>query len=177
MSTLYVANTTHQVFRWFYRLDFSIGQSELQAKIRPPREQPIAPGRQERIPGDLHIGQIEELVSQLTDFGAVSFDEVKRCDKAKVIPLIWSVEKPISKAAIEYILDHNKKVLREQGKRRREMAAIVSSESLAEKLINEPRVFDVEFEEIDTGEVERKEPLLAEGFHVDRSGETRSRQE
>jgi hypothetical protein len=169
LSALYVANTTNQIFRWFYRLDFSIGQSELQAKIRPPREQPIAPGRQERIPGDLHIGQIEELVSQLTDFGAASFDEIKRYAKDKVIPLIWSVDKPVSKAAIEHAFDHNKNVLREQGRKRREMAAIVSSESLAEKLVNEPRAFDVEFEEIDTGEVERTEPLLAEGFHVDRT--------
>lgn len=169
---LYVANTTAQHQTVYYRTDFPAD-----GRFSPPRQQPIAPGKQIVLGGDLpSMDTIEALVRQITRYGAVAASEAK--NSKRVVPYVWNAEKPVPLAILQHVVRSNASLKIEEGRQRRQRAAVGMNEAV-QKIVHEQfaaaaipaeptdRVeFGIEQEE----QTEAGEKRIEEGFRVRRDG-------
>lgn len=124
---LYIANCTRQNRIVCYRLDFDQqGKPELRAQFQPAKQQPIDPGRQAMIGGDFHIRQIEDIVAQLARYGMVGVKDV--ATNKKMAPMVFNVDAPVPAEVMRRVSSSNAELLIEQGKMRRQRAAIRSND-------------------------------------------------
>jgi hypothetical protein len=164
MSRLYVANTTAHNQLFYYRLDFNVdGNPDLTMRLRMPNRQDIPSGTQLPIGRkDLHISQVNEIISQLELMGAVAVADVRR-SKA-FIPYVYSVDKPASQVSLDFVVAHNKGEKWKEGEIRRAQAAVAANDILARTVEELPVKFEVEIEQLETPPGEK---TIAEGFRVD----------
>lgn len=166
---LYVANLTLHRQDIHYRLDFvdDKGPSRRGA-APPPRKQSIEKGRQVCIGGDLHISQVEDIVSQLSRYGMIGEADLPQLRGKRYVPYVYNLDKHVSVAAMRAVAAHNKGVKLDEGADRREKAALAANEALVSKIMDEePPKFEVEFEQLDVSELD--ESRIEAGFRIDHS--------
>jgi hypothetical protein len=133
MSRMYVANCTNQVQTIFYRLDFTDrGTENRNARFQAPRQQSVQPGRQIQLGSDFHVRQIEDIVSQLTPFGLIGTVDVPR--QTGYAPLVFGLDRPISEDVLNNVKATNEGFLVEQGKLRRQRAAVVVNDAVQNRI-------------------------------------------
>jgi hypothetical protein len=122
----------------------------------------IPMGRQLLI-GDLSPPEIEALQAQLGPYGLVPVADIGR--SRNKITYVYSTSGPVSAANIGRALDRNRAILREEGKKRRENAAIAANMGMN---TDETPVKNLEMtiEEVTSGTLADDEPV-GEGFRID----------
>lgn len=185
---LYVANCTRQNWQVQYRLDFNLqGEREPNARFQPAKQQDIPPGRQVQLGGDMHITQIEAIVEQLAKFGLKGVVDVpglrtasKRFTPADIgtTPLIFNIDKPIPAEVMRQVQHVNSTILIEQGRMRRQRAAVAVNDLVQTKVANEfmaAGVDELPTDKIDVGyeqleQSEAGESKIEEGYRVGAGG-------
>lgn len=118
MTKMYVANCTHQVQDFAYRLP------ENPKVLR----QKIDVGQQVLLSGDLSAPDITAVIEQHAPYGLVDASEV---DRTKVfVGLCYSLEKPVSLTRVRSALEHNGVVLDARGREIRKEAGVAVHESI-----------------------------------------------
>ena len=181
MGKLYVANCTKQDYEVQYHLHLVVDGGRLRSidanpnQNRPAMRQMIKPGRQIPLGGDLSTVQVESVIRQLVPHGLVGREELYSPDhRNKKIPLVYSLDAPVSADVIRYVMDVNSGYMTEEGRQRRIQAAIATNatvieavnKTLAANQIDEDvkTTVDVEFEQVETSEFE--ETKIAQGIKV-----------
>lgn len=179
---LYIANTTPQVYEINYRLGFN---APGETKFYPARRQTIPPGRQVVVgDGKLDAHEVEAVVAQLSRYGMHAVEDVKRGRLASKVPLIFNVEQPVPKFAIENVRALNHSILLEEGRQRRARAAVAANDIVADAVakefadagvLKEPtQNVSVEFERAPDESLESETDLrIGEGFRIGEGGATR----
>lgn len=145
MSRIWVANTTMQEAVFCYRLDFvDFGAT----RKMPFRQVPIPSGGQHPI--EVNVGNIDELVQQLSKLGAIEAKELPRV--RHVVPYVYSVDKQVSPHIIRDVHAHNTGLKIVDGGVRRERAAIGAAQAVMMKTGTEIPEITVEMEQLDQSE-------------------------
>lgn len=168
MARLFAANPTRFRSILMFRLDFNRdGIVDGIYKMKAPLQCVIEPGAQVQVGGDMHANQIQSIMDQLTPTGAIGIEQLSRLPNHK-ISTILSVDKAISPAAIREVFDHNRDLLMNQGKERRQKAAIAANNMIdAAAEAGQVKAFDLEIERVDDGgEQLPKGSMEGEGFRV-----------
>ena len=134
---LYVANTTHQVQDFQYRLPDNL-------KIY---KQTIDIGKQVMVPGDLSSNDVDFVVAQHAMYGMVNVRELDRT--RNFFGLCYSIDKPVDVERVKYAVIHNKGVLVERGKEIRKEAAVAVNNSIEEQT-GSLNSLQMDIEEIET---------------------------
>jgi len=168
MSKLYIANTLKQAQIIFYRMEFdSDGGPNAMRRFQPAKQSPTIPkGRQIVLGGDLAMPQIENIVAQLERVGLVAEKDVNHL--VGLVPYLYNVDHPVRAESIKKVLDHNSGVLVNQGRVRREAAAIAARASLeteAQQAQINPSLYEASIETEDAGE--NDVGTVDEGYRVE----------
>jgi hypothetical protein len=176
MAKLYVANTTKQNQRVYFRLDFDVdaeGRRSTILRFQPAKYVDIPPGQQRVIGGEIHQDQVESIVEQLRPYGLAGVTEV--ASLAAVTPYIFNLNQPVKADHIRYVMAKNEGLQIEEGRQRRAKAAIIMNETVSNAVANqfaqqgiqkEPvQDFEVEFEQLDQSEAGEKR--IEEGYRID----------
>lgn len=168
MSRLYIVNCTGQNREINYRLDFTVDDkgNRTDNRMVPYKRQTIPARQQQQLGGDLHIQQIEEIISQLEPLGAVAASEIKTAKAKGVVRLVFSLDRPVPLPICKDVFQHNIEELSDEGAQRRERLALAADTTLTNMVDKTPAKFEMEFEQ-----VERDDDLpghLAEGLRVSR---------
>jgi len=167
---LYVANPTRQNQIFFYRPDMP-KPGEVRP-FSPPRQQEIPAGRQFPVGGDLTTEQLEAVVRQLTSHGAVDVSEAK--GGRRLASLVFNVGAPVPAPVIQAVMNVNAGILVEEGRLRRQRAAIAVNEAV-QNVVNDQFAqqgfeatatdsIEVGFEQLEeSGEGEKK---IEEGYRM-----------
>lgn len=112
---LFIANCSHQQQHFNYRMLESTRSFEQYVPI----------GQQIHISRtDLSQADVDYIVEQNRKYGWLSVDEAKNKLGDKNIPMVFSVDRPISSADMYRIINHNRGVLTQDGAERRKEAAV-----------------------------------------------------
>lgn len=154
MSIVYISNCTPQNHTANFRLP----------DARKPLSLSIQAGRQITVPGDLSPPAIEAMVEQLGRYGMVHVDEAGK--SARKITFLYSVGSPVPATAIMRVLERNKGILRDEGKKRRIESAVAANAVMNsdETPIKE---LETSIEEVDSGGLGDQSESLAEGVRID----------
>lgn len=175
MAKLYVANCSRQYQEVHYRLDYNeAGRQDQNSRFQPAKRMTIPPGRQVVLGGDMHIKQIEDVIDQLSKYGMVGVVDVPRLKT--VAPLVFNIELAVPAEIIRKVQQINAGVMIEQGKVRRQKAAI-AVDDIVQRTVNnqfaEANVpADTSRDTVETSveqleQSEAGEKTIAEGFRVD----------
>lgn len=175
MARLYIANCTNQIKRLSYRLDFTVDDhgNRTSRELAPHKFQEIPAGQQRAIGGDLHISQIEEIIRQLSRYGLVAEVEAAKARSRGPTPMVFNLDRAVSRKAAQDAHDHNLGLLTAEGAERRRLAAVASDRLLADTVqqqtgqaeVNEPKKFEMEFEQVE-GSEDYPKANLQDGLRV-----------
>lgn len=173
---LYIANPTRQEQVICYRADFANDGQRLEAdrtRFQPARQQSIPPGRQIQLGGDMHLNQINDIIEQLKPFGLIGEVDVPRMGR-RVVPYVFQIDRYVSPEALRRVIDHNSGVLVEDGRQRRQKAAVATSDIVQNTIENQfnqagveappPNPVELGIEQLEQSELGEK--TIAEGFRV-----------
>ena len=120
---LYIANPTRQEQVVCYRIDIEDDgtRKDTNRRFQPARQQPIGPGLQAQLGSDMHKAQIDDIVKQLRPYGLI---HMKDQMPNKKVPYVYSIDVPVPADFIRRVQFHNGVVATEDGRKRREDAAI-----------------------------------------------------
>ena len=119
---LYVANATKQVHEFWYTIPGTSG----------PRMQPIRPGGQIPVSGNLQPEEIDAVIKHHERYGLV---EAAGIDRIKVFAgLCYSIDKPVPAAKIEKLFVHNQEVLERRAEEKLVAAALANNSILESKV-------------------------------------------
>ncbi len=176
MAKLFVANCTMQMQRVYYRIDFDVdrdGKQTIVRRFQPAKQVDIPSGRQAVVGGELHTDQINDIVNQLRTFGLVAVTEIPGI--RTFTSFVFNLNQPIKEDHIRYVAARNQGFKIEEGKERRQKAAVVmndivantvSDQFAAQGIPKEPtQDFEVEFEQLDQSEAGEKR--IEEGYRMD----------
>jgi len=178
LHRLFIANVSKQVQVVCYRLDYSKDGELKDANRRyvGHKQQDIPAGQQRMIGGQFHIMQITEIVDQLSPYGLVGVVDVPRLPN-KVVPYVYSIDKPVPAAIMEKLKAFNMGIQIEDGRVRRQKAAIVTNEMVQSTVAQQflevgipdapSDKMSVAFEQEE--QTEAGEKLIEEGYRVDAS--------
>jgi hypothetical protein len=156
----FVANCTRKIQRVFFRLDMPSDNYHPSMARVPAKQIDIDPGRQMAVGGDLNgIQACEYLVRQLQPFGAVNVADIQRSLPPFEIAYLYSFDQPVPAKAMERVFQHNQGVLANQGKKRREEAAIAAAHVIDSEDVK------VGFEQVETLD-DKDSRRLEEGYDV-----------
>jgi hypothetical protein len=127
------------------------------------RSETIERGQQIPVGGDLGMEQIQEIIDHLTPYGLAAEKDIPN-NLEGVHNLVFNIGQPTSRAKLEALHAHNTGVRTGMGAKRREAAAIAANKVLSLAVQEEPKVFDIEFEQEAVSELGEKS--ITEGFHV-----------
>ena len=161
MPDLYVANCTSQKQIVMYRLDFDEAGKRTGKPTPARRSPPIPPGQQIKLLRDMPMDANDLVVSQLAKYGLRGEGEIGRLPR-QTVPLIFNVGQPVRARSIEIVHQHNKGVLNQDGKARREAAAIAAAAN-----VESPQV-ETSIEEIEEADVDRdpEAKRIEEGYRM-----------
>lgn len=175
MSRLYIANVTRQEHIVCYRLDIDKdGQmKDSNRRFQMPKQQAVPAGRQVLIGGDMHIGQVTDIVDQLAAYGMIGVVDVARLD-GRVHPLVYNIDKPVPSSVMEKVRDSNAILLTRQGGDLRKKAAVATNETVQKAVRDTAMQQGVDITPTDSTDVtfeqdvqtEMGEKRIEEGFHV-----------
>ena len=158
---LFIGNATRQVIDFHYRV----------AQGAPIRVQPIPPGTQIQISGDLTPAQVDFIVRSQAKYGVVAADAI---DQARVFHgTCYSIGKPITGMRLIWLMDHNLGQLVKLGREIREMTAVAQNNAMETALIENGRSerltqFDLTIQQ-ENQDGNNAVPQLSEGFRVIRN--------
>ena len=183
MSRLYLANCTRQNHVVCYRLDYDNGGNlkDINRRFEPAKQQDIPAGRQVQIGSDFHIRQIEDIVDQLSTYGLIGVVDVGRHKandlknlRSGVVPYIFNIDKVVPADAIRTVMAYNANILIDDGRLRRQRAAVASNEmvqtAVAHQFLDKgidatpSKTLDVSFEQEE--QTEAGEKTISEGYKV-----------
>jgi hypothetical protein len=157
----YVANPTRQHHLFTFRMPEEKGV----------RSQPIAPGQQVQIVGDLNQLQIDAIVAHYARYGLAPVSDVGS-QRQNQIRLIYSVDRPVPASKIEDVMRSNMGILIREGQKMREQAAVVIPPEIERQLEGVAQLRGLEMsivEEEPKGgyrEVEEGVKPVAEGYRM-----------
>jgi hypothetical protein len=169
---MYVANATAQHHLFIYTLP----------ENRKPLRQPIPPGGQIVLAGNLTDADVKHIVEQQEKYGLVNaYDALGSKSQKKFHGLCYAIDKQITSSRIEALARGNHGVLDEMGKQIRKEMAIVSNERVMEALDGQRKLglglekevtvgeFDLAVQQDvrETDEIASKD-AIGEGFKSDR---------
>jgi hypothetical protein len=128
MAKLYISNVSRQEQIVCYRLDYG-KDGELKdtnRRFEPAKQQPIPPGRQVMIGGDMHMRQIEDIVEQLKPYGLIGALDAPR--QHRVATLVFNIVNPVPTKVMESVRDTNAELQTAEGIERRKKAAVATNE-------------------------------------------------
>lgn len=167
MTRLFIANCSRQKQIIYYRLDVnSDGAKNDLRRFQPAKQTPAIPAGRQHPFGDLHMDQIKDIIAQLTPYGLTEQKDINVLPP-RVIPYIYSLETPVQAEAIRVVDAHNTGILRFDGQRRREAAAIAAQSALANEAstINIPNsAFEATIEQEDAPVNDEKR--VEEGYRI-----------
>lgn len=180
MPSMYLANVTNQNQLVHYRLDYDkAGNLEELRRFRPASQQLFEPGRQGVLGArDMHMTQIEDVVSQLTPYGLLGVKDVSTLsDAVPRVPYVFNVGQPVPADVMRRVQDHNKRVMSHEGALRRQKAAVATNEVVqhaVEQQFIEQGIpaqpadsTEVVFEQVDQTEDQAAAgPRIEEGFEI-----------
>jgi hypothetical protein len=159
MPKLFVANATPQVHEFTY-----IVPDDDNGRVTrwQPRVQPIRPGGQVQIAGDLNVKQIESIIEHHSRYGMVAVSEIDRTKR--FVGLCYSLDKPVSAARIHQLMNGNMDVLELKGRKMREEAAIAVSNEIEDtmreqRMPGELKAFEINVTEVRTPQSDSEETL------------------
>lgn len=129
---LYIANVSRQTQCVYYRLDHNRKgeMMDINRRFTAPRSQTILPGQQVKIGNDFHMVQITEIVEQLERYGLIAQLDVNNRLMRRVHPYIYNIDRPVTAEAMKLVKMHNDGILIEQGRKRRQDAAVASNDAV-----------------------------------------------
>jgi hypothetical protein len=152
-----------------YRLEFN---EKGQERRDAPCQQDVPARKQVQFGGDMTLDQLETVVGQLTRYGMIGCVDVPRL--RAIAPLVFNVDKPVPREIMERVRDISSAIKIEQGRLRRQKAAISVNE-MVQRVVNQQFV-DAGFPEVATDQIdvgieqleqsEAGERTIAEGFHL-----------
>lgn len=148
MTQIYVANPTDQYRVLHYRL----------IEANRPFQQPIDSGRQVRIPVDLNVPQVENLLEQFSKYNIVNMKDVGGYKGRHMIPLIYSMDAPVPRPMIELARQINNGMARAIGKETRKAAAVAAAHQIAEVDPAAAKTLEVAVTEEKAGTLLRDDP-------------------
>jgi hypothetical protein len=155
---LYIANCTQQIQQFHYRVPETGGAMAGGARI-----QLIDIGSQVLLTGDLNQFQIDSVVAQHRKYGLVKVDEI---DRTKGFSgMCYSIDKPVPVSKIIYVMEQNKSVLDQRGRRTRLEAAVAVNQQIETNMSDPTGVsaqlkkFEVELREEKSGNGPVHEPV------------------
>jgi hypothetical protein len=153
---MYVANLTHQVVDFQYRLP----------EYKSPRAQQIPIGGQIRISGDLSPQQIDLIIRFHTKYGMVKFSEVSDF-KGWYIPTCYRIDDPISAELIAEGVVQNRELHMNMGRILRRDSAITVNAQIEENLKGE-KISNFQFDIEEKSTKDRDPVMEPETFMVTR---------
>ncbi len=173
MARLYVCNATGQNRIVNYRLDYTVDNEGRRTSERlVPYKSIMVPARtQMPFGGDLHPMQISEIVQQIEKTcGAVAAENIRTAKRMGVVKMVWQQDRPISRAVLKDVVDHNMGLLSDQGaERRRTLALAVDmqmTDHTAQFGMRAPAKLEMEFEGVEEDENLPDPSRLTEGLRV-----------
>lgn len=149
---VYVANVTMQN----HKLNFLLPGGRKAVSLD------VGMGRQIYV-AEMSTPEIDAMVHQLGPYGLVESGQVPRKQK---VTYIFRVGGPVSSAEMQKVIDQNRGILRDEGKDRREKAAIAAN--VAMNTDETPlRNMTMDVEEIDPGDLGNDSDHVGEGFSID----------
>lgn len=166
MPLLYIGNVTHQRHEVYYRLDF-ITQGSAAYRASMAKKVSIEPGQQIPVGGDLLPEQAQIIMDQLSIYGGLGVDELKKVPP-KRITYLMSYGKAIPAKLIHMADEHNKYLMANEGDLRRRNAAIAAHPVVDNQIDNLKR-FDVEMIEVppEAGDPDPVGKPIDFGAHID----------
>ena len=168
-EALYIGNATKLNLDFQYCVDRGSA-----AQPCPPRSQPIPPGTQVRISGDLTPEQIDNILRQHAKYGLVAATSI---DQSRGFHgTCYSIGKPITGQRLVLLMRQNHAALIVRGQEIRQQSAVAQSNLLETALTEQGRPetltqMDLTIQE-EQHDPNNPEPQLSEGFRVVRgSGE------
>lgn len=157
MTKMYIANCTHQVQDFIYRLPES-GSA---------RTQRIDLGSQIAISGDLSTHEIDAIIAQHTPYGLVAVAEIDRTKP--FIGVCYQLDRPVPVEKIKRAIIHNTGVLVDRGVEMRKTAAVAVNQALEQHAPGAAlQALEMSVVEETSGDDQsRMTPPLAEGVRVE----------
>jgi len=112
---MFIANGMHQNLDFQYRLPES----------KRPRQQIIPIGSQVMLSGELSQKDIDAIIEQHGIYGMIEASEISRSNEH--VAYVYSVGKPVSAEYIAQLVQHNRVIHTELGRRYRQEAAVATS--------------------------------------------------
>lgn len=166
---LYIANCTNQLQTVNFRLiEGDDRDYDERRRGRAHSTQNIGLARQEQLAGELNRPQVDSLIEQLRTYGMHAVEDLDRAYARKVyVPLLYSVDKPVSHDVWHEAITKNRQLQKEQGTRFRREAAIATSHGMRNFSPNAADNVAVSVEEEKTGTMYRGDDQpLAEGWRM-----------
>jgi hypothetical protein len=167
---LYIANCTNQLQTINFRVIEGDDRDEDYngRRRRSHSTQNIGMARQEQLAGDLNRPQIDSLIKHLRAYGMHAVEDLARAYARKVyVPMLYSVDKPVSHDVWHEAMEKNKQLQKEQGTRFRREAAIATSHGMRDFSPNAADNVAVSVEEEKTGTMYHGDDQpLAEGWRM-----------
>ena len=133
MTVLYVGNATRQNYDFAFRSPVAVPS----ASGLPLRTHRIEPGVAMKIPGDWSPEEADSIIRQHVPYGIVRDSEIDQSRHFHGI--VYSIDTPIARAKLLYLMDHNLGQLVMQGQEIRRANAIAQSELVQKSLIENGR--------------------------------------
>lgn len=133
---LYIANGTHQIQDFQYRLP----------EYKTYRQQQIPIGGQIKISGELNEKQIEIIIQFHLKYGMTKHSEINDF-KGYYIPYIYSVDNPISAEVIAELIIQNREFNKVKGEKLRAEAAVAVNSLIEENAGDKLTAFEMEITE------------------------------
>ncbi len=128
MSHLFVANGTHQHQQFMYRV---LGVNYSKDEYRPPRRLEIPAGRQQKFPEDFTEDQLEDVIKQLEQYGAVPVSDLHVLHPRA---LVYKVDrKPIEADEIDEARSQDEEARQEVSAQQLENAGLAQFASVASR--------------------------------------------
>lgn len=161
MTKLYVANLTDQDHIFIFKLPEKVG---------PPLRKVIPAKRQEMIPGVQSPVDCTAIIEHHSPYGMRAVEELGR---EGMVPLVYSIDKPVSSRVMDDQYARNKRVLFQRGEEQRKIAAVQTNRYMEDVIeqqqmpIGLPSSTMIEIIEGDRN-TDDKLPMVAERITVDR---------
>jgi hypothetical protein len=161
---MYVANGSHQVIDFQYRLP----------EIKNYRQQIIPIGGQIQISGDLSTKEIEAIVEHHTIYGMRHYSEISK-NKDIFIPCIYSIGDVITAETITELIVQNREFNEEVGREHRKLAAITVNSMIEDSTSGVLKNLEMTIEE--KSAKDRDVSFVPEGVRVTRDRDKGAPQE
>lgn len=138
MTQIFIGNATRQTYEFCFRAPVAVpGASGL-----PLRTHMIQPGTFTPIPGEWSPEEADSIIKQHVPYGIIRDSDI---DRGKGLHgIVYSIDKPITRARLLYLMDHNLGQLVMQGQDIRRANAVAQSDLVQRALLENGRSERVE---------------------------------